>query len=293
MTIRNLEIFTRVADLGSMSAAAKSLYITQPSVSLAIAEIEKEYTVKLFDRVGNHLHLTPTGQQLLIYASSILQQYKEMELFLKDESHNASIRIGATATIGHCIIAPVIEQLKQEMPNIKYEVTVASTGIIEERLLRSELDIGFVEGDIKTQALAVKPIMEDNLAVICSNKHRLYLKKSIPIYELEGEVFILRENSSGTRNKVESVLRANHISYQPRWNCYSFEAIKEAVMHNLGITIMSPRVVSRELQNGTLWACNIEDVNLKRTFDLVGRRNKYLSDGLTRFIEICEGLRGI
>ncbi|MBR4026396.1 MAG: LysR family transcriptional regulator, partial [Lachnospiraceae bacterium] len=71
MTIRNLEIFTRVADLGSMSAAAKSLYITQPSVSLAIAEIEKEYGVKLFDRIGNHLHLTPTGQQLLIYSSSI------------------------------------------------------------------------------------------------------------------------------------------------------------------------------------------------------------------------------
>ena len=146
---------SRVADLGSMSAAAKSLYITQPSVSLAIAEIEKEYGVKLFDRIGNHLHLTPTGQQLLIYSSSILQQYKEMELFLKDESHNASIRIGATATIGHCIIAPVIEQLKKEMPNIKYEVTVASTGIIEERLLRSELDIGFVEGDITNPSLAV------------------------------------------------------------------------------------------------------------------------------------------
>lgn len=293
MTIRNLEIFTRVADLGSMSAAAKSLYITQPSVSLAIAEIEKEYGVKLFDRIGNHLHLTPTGQQLLIYSSSILQQYKEMELFLKDESHNASIRIGATATIGHCIIAPVIEQLKKEMPNIKYEVTVASTGIIEERLLRSELDIGFVEGDITNPSLAVKPIMEDTLAVICSNQHRLSSQKSIRLCELENEVFILRENSSGTRSKVESILRENHISYQPRWSCYSFESIKEAVMHNLGITIMSPRVVSRELQNGTLCACSIEDVSLKRTFDLVGRKNKYLSDGLARFIEICEGLRGI
>lgn len=293
MTIRNLEIFTKVAELGSMSAAAKSLYITQPSVSLAIAEIEKEYDVKLFDRIGNRLCLTPTGQQLFVYTASIIHQYKEMELFLKDESHNAGIRVGATATVGHYIIAPVIEQLKREMPGIQCEVTVASTGVIEDRLLKSELDIGFVEGDITEQTLVVKPVIEDELAVICSNRHRFYGQKSIQLQELSGEAFILREAGSGTRAKVESILRENHISYQPQWHCYSFEAIKEAILHNLGITIMSPRVVRRELQNGDLWACAIEDANFKRTFDLVCRQNKYFSDALARFVEICESKRGI
>ncbi len=293
MTIRNLEIFTKVAEMGSMSAAAKSLYITQPSVSLAIAEIEKEYNVQLFDRIGNRLCLTPTGQQLLVYTASIIQQYKTMELFLKDESHNAGIRIGATATIGHYIIAPVIEQLKREIPGLKCEVTVASTGIIEDRLLKSELDIGFVEGDITEQTLVVKPVMEDELAVICSNRHRFYGQQSIQLQELEGETFILREVGSGTRTKVESILRENHISYLPQWNCYSFEAIKEAIMHNLGITIMSPRVVRRELQSGDLWACTIEDVSFKRTFDLVCRQNKYFSGALERFVEICESMRDI
>lgn len=293
MTIRNLEIFTKVAEMGSMSAAAKSLYITQPSVSLAIAEIEKEYDVKLFDRVGNRLCLTPTGQQLLVYTASIIQQYKTMELFLKDESHNVGIRVGVTATVGHYIIAPVIEQLKKEMPGLKCEVTVASTGIIEDRLLKSDLDIGFVEGDITEPSLVVKPVIEDELVVICSNRHRFYGRKSVQLQELEGEVFILREVGSGTRAKVESILRENHISFQPQWNCYSFEAIKEAIMHNLGITIMSPRVVRRELQSKDLWACNIEDTNLIRTFDLVCRQNKYFSDSLARFVEICESMRGI
>ena len=293
MTIRNLEIFKKVAELGNMSAAAKKLYITQPSVSLAISEIEKEYDVKLFDRVGNHLRLTPTGQQLLIYASGIIQQYKEMELFLKDESHYSGIRIGATATVGHYLIAPLIQQLKAEMPGIQCEVTVASTGIIEERLLRSELDIGFVEGDIASPSLIVDPILIDELTVICSNKHPFYSRKSISLQELTGEAFILREKGSGTRAKVESVLRENHISYQPLWNCYSFEAIKEAVIHNLGITIMSPRVVRRELTSGELWACVIEDVNLKRTFDLVYRQNKYFSPALERFIKICEEKKNV
>jgi len=293
MTIRNLEIFTTVANLGSMSAAAKNLYITQPSVSLAIAEIEKEYDVQLFDRIGNHLHLTSTGQHLLLYTSSILQQYKEMELFLKDESQNASIRIGATATIGHCIIAPVINQLKNTLPNIKYEVTVASTGIIQERLLRSELDIGFVEGDINADTLTVQPIIDDELAVICSNKHRFFTKKILSLQELANEVFVLRESSSGTRIRVEEFLREHNIPYQPLWSCYSFEAIKEAVLHNLGISIMSTRLVSQELQNGSLAACSIDNVNMKRTFNIVYRKNKLLSEPLLQFIRICESMTDI
>lgn len=179
------------------------------------------------------------------------------------------------------------------MPGIQCEVTVASTGIIEDGLLKSELDIGFVEGDITEQTLVVKPVMEDELAVICSNRHRFYGQKSIQLQELEGESFILREAGSGTRAKVESILRENHISFQPHWNCYSFESIKEAIMHNLGITIMSPRVVRRELQSGDLWACTIEDANFKRTFDLVCRQHKHFSGALARFVEICESMKDI
>ena len=274
MTIRNLEIFTKVAELGSMSAAAKVLYITQPSVSLAISDIEKEYDIRLFDRVGNTLCLTPTGQQLMNYATNIIHQYKDMELFLQDESHNAGIRVGATATIGYYIIAPIIEQLEHEIPGMRCEVTVASTGIIEEKLIKSELDIGFVEGDITSNALVVKPVLEDELTVLCSCQHRFYGKRSVFLHELEGESFIL-----------------NHITYQPQWDCYSFEAIKEAVLHNLGITVMSPKVAKRELLSGELWACNIEDVSLKRTFDLVCRKGKFFNETLSRFVEICENKR--
>ena len=291
MTIRNLEIFTKVAELGSMSAAAKTLYITQPSVSLAIAEIEHEYDVKLFDRTGNRLHLTPTGQQLLEYTTSILLQYKEMERFLKDESHSSSLRIGATVTVGQNIIAPIIEQLKVENPDIKCQVTVASTSIIEESLLKSELDVGFVEGDITSTALIVKPILTDEMRVICSPAHPFYMKPSIKLHELNGQTFILREEGSGTRARAEDILRENNITYHTQWNCASFGAIKEAVMHNLGITIISPRVVQRELADGNLWACKIEDASFQRTFDIAYRKNKFFTDSLLRFIEISHQFR--
>lgn len=293
MTIRNLEIFTKVAELGSMSAAAKQMYITQPSVSLAIAEIEHEYDIKLFDRVGNRLRLTPTGEHLLEYTTHILHQYKEMEHFLKDESHSSAIRIGATVTVGQYIIAPIIDELKKEIPNASCEVTVASTHIIEDALLRSELDIGFVEGDITSQSLIVKPVMEDELTVLCSTEHRFYGKESIHLRDLDGENFIFREEGSGTRAKVESILRQNHICYNPQWSCTSFSAIKEAVRHDLGITIASPRVARHDIQTGALWACTVSDASFRRTFDLVYRQNKYFTKTLTRFVELSQTLHNI
>jgi DNA-binding transcriptional LysR family regulator len=108
--------------------------------------------------------------------------------------------------------------------------------------------------------------------------------------DLENEVFILREHSSGTRMKVEEVLKEHNISYQTQWNCYSFESIKEAILHNLGITIMSPRVISRELIDGSLWACMIDDVDLSRSFNLIYRKNKFLSEPMQQFIGVCTKL---
>ena len=163
--------------------------------------------------------------------------------------------------------------------------------MIEEALLKSELDIGFVEGDILSPALFVKPIMTDELCVICSPDHPFHLRTSVKLEELNGQTFVLREEGSGTRAKVEDILKANHINYFPQWNCSSFGAIKEAVMHNLGITIISPRVVRHELASGDLWSCRIEDDSFKRTFDLVYRQNKFFTGSLKRFVEIIDFLK--
>ncbi|MGM9522717.1 MAG: LysR family transcriptional regulator [Oscillospiraceae bacterium] len=290
MTIRNMEIFVTVADTGSMSAAAEKLYITQPSVSLAISDIEKEYSVKLFDRTGRRLRLTPAGRRLLGYSNGIIHLNEELERFLRNESHNPGIRIGATATVGVCVIAPIIELLRAETPEVKCEVSVANTKIIEEKLLKSELDIGLVEGDVKTPDLVVKPVINDELAVICSPKHPFSGRSSVKIAELVKEELILREVGSGTRAKLETAMSEHGLICSPSWSSYSFEAIKEAVLHNLGITVMSARLVRRELLRGELCVCPIEDTNLSRTFDLVYRKNKFFSSTLTRFADICSGM---
>ncbi len=100
MTLRNLRIFLAVADCGSMSEAAKKMHIAQPSVSGTIGEIEEQYGVRLFERLGRRLYITPTGTQLCEYARHILSMYDAMELRLRNADETDMLRVGATVTVG-------------------------------------------------------------------------------------------------------------------------------------------------------------------------------------------------
>ena len=288
MTFRNLQIFSKVAELGSMSKAAEALYISQPSVSLAISDIEREYNVLLFDRVSRSLYLTYSGEKLLEYANSILYMREEMEEFLNNESANPCIRIGATATVGACIMSPIISDLLQSIPNLKHEVLVANTLIIEDLLLKSKLDIGLVEGTVRNPNLETKEVIRDRLVFTCSTDHRFMGRKSIRLEELDNEPLILREPGSGTRAQLEDLLKIKGFQCNIRWSCYNIEAIKDAIMHNLGVSVMSERLVRDSLQRRELWVCDIEGSDeFNRTFKLAYHRNKVFTDSMNQFVQAC------
>lgn len=132
MTLRHLEIFLAVAETGSMRKAAEGLYISQPTVSGAIREIEAEYDVLLFERLNQRLFITPEGRQLTIYAREILSLFHEMEYTLRHSSDHAILRIGATLTVGTCVLPEILRQL-EEQKHIPTSVQVENTRTIVQR----------------------------------------------------------------------------------------------------------------------------------------------------------------
>ena len=116
MTNRELEIFIAVAECGKMGAAAQKLYITQSSVSQSISSIEKEFGVRLFERISHNLYLTDVGETLLQYARSLSAVTKDMDAFLRSASGYRRLRVGATVTVGTCVIGSVLNTVKKEIP---------------------------------------------------------------------------------------------------------------------------------------------------------------------------------
>ncbi|NMS91790.1 LysR family transcriptional regulator [Clostridioides difficile] len=286
MTIRSLEIFVKVAECGKMSEVARNMYITQSSVSQAISEIEKEYGVKLFDRISKKLYLTEAGKKLLGYGRHLLAINEEMNDCMKHCAKNIRIRVGATVTVGTCVISPIILELYKVNPLIEPEVFVEDTRLIAKKLLNSELDIAIVEGKIKHPDIITKSIINDNLVLICSNKHEFYKRDYINVSELSNQPLIMRELGSGTRAQLENQLKELKIPMNIRWSCYNSEAILRAVVDNFGIAVISELLVEDYLKKHLLWSCDIEGINLQRTFDIAFHKNKFFTENISSFFDI-------
>lgn len=287
MTLRSLEIFNAVVKTGSMSAAAKLLCITQSSVSQVIIEMEKEYDVVLFERMKNGLRLTASGEEVLKYVKNILLLNDELTNVLNHESKSLRLRLGATITVGSTVMRDIVKNLEDNYPDVIHTVSIANTEIIEKMILENELDIGLVEGIIKSPDIVVKMAMMDRLVFICSNKHRLYGKETISIKDLEDEKLILRESGSGTRAQLIDELRNNNITPNIVWSSYTHEAIISAVEDNLGVSVISKRLVKKLYDKGELWIADFSDSDFTRSFKLAYHKDKHFTLPMKTFVEIC------
>lgn len=285
MTIRHLKIFITVADCGKMNMAAKKLYISQPSVSQAIQELEKEYGIQLFDRLSQRLYITDNGKKLLSYARHIVDSYEEMDLMMKNAGEHPRIRVGASVSVGTCLIDKVITKLEEKNPKIEIRVVINNTSTIEKMLADSELDVGIVEGLITNPDMLQIPLCEDELVIVAGKQHPFYLRTCIQLQELQNTDFVAREDGSMVRNQYEQLLQNRGITVNTKWNSTNTEAIKNAVIAGKGIAILSGRLVEKEVESKELRVIPVEDVKVERTIHLVYHKNKYVSEMMQLFID--------
>jgi len=284
MTLRSLRIFVAVASYGNMTKTADKLYISQSSISQAIADLEKEYNVVLFDRLKNGLILTSVGNDMLKYAISILNMFDELETILSNDSKNPRIRIGASTTAGSTILKEIVVDLIKLNPNLEYTTFVGNTKSVEEKILSNEIDLGIVEGDVISKDIKIEQLAEDKMVFVCSPKHRFYGKSNISIYDLEKEPLILREETSGTRKQLTDQLKEFNIDTNVVWSCSNSEVVLSAVKENLGVSVLSAKLCYESLANGTLWSCDIKDANLTRKFKLIYHKDKFFTKTMNDFV---------
>ena len=206
MTIRHLQIFTTVADAGSMSKAAKLLHISQPGISQAVSELERYYGVRLFERLSQKLFLTKEGELLLSFSRHILDSFDKMEEAMQNATQKTRLHIGCSVSVGTFLINKILDQAEKQLPNCDFQVTVTNSTHIEQAILNSQVDLGIVEGTIRNENLTILPMCEDELVMVCSRKHPLARHDSITLSMLQGQNYVSRESGSTDRNQFEQLL---------------------------------------------------------------------------------------
>ncbi|CAK9331631.1 selenium metabolism-associated LysR family transcriptional regulator [Thermoanaerobacter kivui] len=286
MNLRQLKIFLTVCESGSMSKAAKKLYMTQPSISQTISELEQELNVKLFERMSKKLLLTYGGEVLHKYSKRILALVEEAQSTLFDISNlkAGKLRIGASTTVGTYLLPEIISKFSEKYKDIQIFFTIDNTAVIEKQILDNAIDIGIVEGPLHSKEIVIEPFIDDELYVVCSKNHKWAAKKVIQPEEIEKEDLIIREKGSGTREVFETTMSMHNLKYKIKHVLNNTEAIKKAVESNIGISVISSIALKEELKKDKLVKIQIEDINFKRKFNVIYHKDKYPSPLFNEFL---------
>lgn len=288
MTLRHLKIFVTVCETGSVTAAGQKLHIAQPSISLAISELEDYYGIKLFDRIAKRLYITEAGKKFLQYATHIVGLFEEMEKEIKNFDATGIIRIGASITIGNNLLPGYITRFKQMHPQMDVKVIIDNSEKIQQYILSNQIDIGLIEGIVHSPYIVEHKFRDDELVMVCGNAHPFANQKNVEISKLQNESFILRESGSAGREIFDSTMTSLGIKILPAWESTSTQAIIRAVQANLGISVLPYLLVKDSLNRKEISQFHIDGIRFQRSFSVIYHQNKFLTESAKDFIALCK-----
>lgn len=286
-TLRQLEIFVTVARHGSISRAADALSMSQSAASSGLAELERQFDVQLFDRVGKSVRLNELGERLLPRAVEFLDRAEDIEALLRGQTGYGTLDIGATLTIGNYLATLIVAEFLQRHSDSRIRLGVHNTAMIIQQVASFELDLGLIEGKCQHAELEVVPWLEDELVVFCAPTHPLAGRASACEEDLLAQPWILREIGSGTRETFDQAMRHVEGRFDVRLELEHTEAIKRAVESGLGVGCISRLALREAFRRGSLVPVETPWLDLRRRFHFLWHRQKFRTPGMQAFLELC------
>ncbi len=293
-SLRQLQVFEAIARLGSFTRAAEELFLAQPTVSTQIKRLTEAVEAPLFEQVGRGVHLTEAGEALLDAAREIFDALDRVEMKVSDLKglKQGYLRLGVI-TIAKYFAPGALGAFCQKYPGVEVSLEVTNREHLLERLVRNQDDL-YILGQMPKSDLDLEiiPFAPNPLHVMAHRKHPLASAKRIPLERLSDEYFIMRESGSGTRATVERMFAEKGLTPKVRMELGSNEAIKHAIMAQLGISVLSLHTVTLESASGPMAILDVEGFPIQRTWNLVYPKGKELSVVAKAFADFLIGEEG-
>jgi DNA-binding transcriptional LysR family regulator len=290
MDLHQIEIFCSIVKHRSFSRAAEALFLTQPTVSGHMKNLEAELGVKLLDRLGKRALPTEAGEILFRHGSRLLEERDRAKQEIEKLTGRISgvLTIGGSTIPGAYLLPPLIGSFRKKNPGISVHLSIDDTARITEAVVAGSLCIGVVGARLSEPQLEVHPFETDELVIAVPRRHRWSGKRTISPAELKEEPFILREQGSGTRKIMEDRFEKAGISIADlniTAIVGSSDAVRQAVKAGLGVAILSSRALKDDIEAGRLAAVRISGVRMERHFFVVLLRGKTRSPLCRAFLD--------
>ena len=207
MDLHQLFVFSKVVEHKSFSKAAEDIFLSQSTVSSHIQALEKTLNMKLFDRVGREIILTPNGSRLYQWALKLLLLKDEAMLDLKEGMNElrGMIRIAASSVPGQFMLPKMIKHFRNQYPNAIFHIEQSYSKVVMDKVLNGAVDVGVLGGKFENDKLCFIPLLKEKLVLITSNN--VEINEPVTIQELLKYPFIMRNSGSGTNAILKQFLK--------------------------------------------------------------------------------------
>jgi DNA-binding transcriptional LysR family regulator len=277
MDLHQLFVFTKVVEHKSFSKAAEDIFLSQSTVSSHIQALERTLNMRLFDRVGREIILTPYGNRLYQWALKLLHLKDEAMLDLKEGMNElrGMVRIAASSVPGQFILPKMIKHFRNQYPNVVFQIEQSPSKVVNDKVLNGTVDVGLLGRKFENDKLCYLPLLKEKLVLITSNQRKI--QGPVNIQELVKYPFIMRNSGSGTNAILEQFLEKNNVpKEQMKIIAYteSGQNLIQFVIEDMGIAIISEVAASEYTKKQLLNMYEIDGFDDERYFYLAYNKNK-------------------
>jgi len=283
-TLRQLQVFEKVASHLNYSRAAEELYLSQPAVSMQIKQLEGHIGLPLFEQMGKKIFLTEAGRELFQYARNISHQIVEMEAVFDEMKGLGQGKLTLSVVNTANYFTPqLLAKFCRRYPGINVNLHVANRDAVLKQLADNSTDLAIMGQPPDGIDVSAESFLDNPLVVIAAPSHPLASIKRVKFSRLATETFLSREQGSGTRSAMERIFADHNIQPHISMEMETNEAIKQAVQAGMGLGILSLHSIELELETKRLVMLNVDHFPLIRHWFVAHRSNKRLSGAALAF----------
>ena len=293
MDLWQLKVFCSVVKHKSFSRAGESIFLSQPTVSSHIKDLETHFGCRLIDRLGREAVPTKAGELLYTHAVKLLQLKEDTETALSHFLGHAKghLTIGGSTIPAGYIIPRLIGPFTRQYPEISLSVVTSDSDGIMAGVLSGNVEAGIVGAGTNSSRIHQEKILNDDMRLIVPADHPLAGRKRIHFNQILQEPFLARSEGSGTWKAVTRSMTAAG-SHPDKLNIIarlgSTAAIIQAVLNHAGVSILSPVAVTDEIRHKRLFSLALDGLDLTRHFYLITHTRRTCSPLARLFIEFLK-----
>jgi DNA-binding transcriptional LysR family regulator len=287
MEVRQLRYFLSVMKLGSMVAAAREHFVTQPAISIQIKKLEEEMGEKLYKKRGGRIAATQAGALFIPQAEDILKRLESVKQSIRDLKglHRGELKLGTIDAASIYVIPGVFRWFRKSYPGIEINVEVADSSRLVDDLSAGKIELAIVTLPLQNEDFEIIPVYEDRMVLVAHPKHPLARVRRGVLKAVAESGLITYPAYSTTRRIIEDVFQGLGLTLRATMEVSSPEAIKRLTEAGLGVSVLPLPVVKSEIRRGVLKMIPSGRVRFSRILGVIIRRREILSPPARVFVD--------